>query len=70
MLQIVEMQKALLKTSDESISRIVVMGIAEPFDNFDNLLNSLETAKDRIALEIGARHGAVSTCGIIPKIKE
>lgn len=69
-LQIVEMQKELLKTTDERISRIVVMGIGEPFDNFDNLLKFLEIAKDRKALEIGSRHITVSTCGLIPKIKE
>jgi 23S rRNA (adenine2503-C2)-methyltransferase len=52
------------------VSHIVVMGIGEPFDNFDNLIKFLNIAKDPKAIEIGARHITVSTCGIIPKIKE
>jgi 23S rRNA (adenine2503-C2)-methyltransferase len=52
------------------VSHIVVMGIGEPFDNFDNLIKFLNIVKDPKAIEIGARHITVSTCGIIPKIKE
>ncbi|MGL4647662.1 MAG: 23S rRNA (adenine(2503)-C(2))-methyltransferase RlmN [Mycoplasmoidaceae bacterium] len=69
-LQILLMQKYLKELNGQRISRIVVMGIGEPFDNFDNLLKFLDLAKDRKALEIGARHITVSTCGIIPKIIE
>lgn len=53
----------------ERVSNIVVMGIGEPFDNYDNLLKFLEMVNFPKGLEIGARHITVSTCGIVPKIK-
>lgn len=52
------------------ISYVVVMGIGEPFDNYDNLMTFLKNANHSKGLEIGARHITVSTCGIVPKIKE
>lgn len=65
-------EQILLIESDinKRISSIVVMGIGEPFDNYDNIINALIIANDNKALEIGARHITVSTCGLIPKIKE
>lgn len=54
----------------ERVSHIVVMGIGEPFDNYDNLMNFLHTINDPKGLAIGARHITVSTSGLIPKIKE
>ncbi len=69
-LQILIMQKYLLENNQERISRVVVMGIGEPFDNFDNLLKFLNITKDRKGIEIGSRHITVSTCGLVPKIKE
>ncbi len=58
------------KLFGKRISHIVVMGIGEPFDNYENLMDFLKNANDHRALEIGARHITVSTCGIVPKIKE
>ena len=55
---------------EERISHVVVMGIGEPFDNYDNLLNFLSIINDSKGLAIGARHITVSTCGIVPKILE
>jgi 23S rRNA (adenine2503-C2)-methyltransferase len=55
---------------DVRISHIVLMGIGEPFDNYDNVMDFFEIAKNPKAIQIGARHMTVSTCGIIPKIKE
>lgn len=55
---------------DERVSHIVVMGIGEPFDNYDNLMNFLNTVNDAKGLAIGARHITVSTSGLVPKIKQ
>jgi 23S rRNA (adenine2503-C2)-methyltransferase len=54
----------------ERINYVVVMGIGEPFDNYDNLLKFLKTINDPKGLSIGARHITVSTSGIVDKIKE
>ncbi|WP_338470631.1 23S rRNA (adenine(2503)-C(2))-methyltransferase RlmN [Niallia sp. XMNu-256] len=55
---------------DERVSHIVVMGIGEPFDNFDNLVKFLKVINDQKGLAIGARHITVSTSGLVPKIYE
>lgn len=52
------------------ISHIVVMGIGEPFDNYDNLIKFIENINNHKGLNIGARHITISTCGIVPKIYE
>lgn len=54
----------------ERISHVVVMGIGEPFDNYDNLINFLKIINHPKGMAIGARHITISTCGVIPKIKE
>ena len=66
LLQIIEIERKINKR----ISHIVVMGIGEPFDNFDNLVNFIENANNPKGLNIGSRHITVSTCGIVPKIYE
>lgn len=55
---------------DERVSHIVVMGIGEPFDNFENVVDFIEIVKDQKGLSIGARHITVSTSGLVPKIYE
>lgn len=55
---------------DERVSHVVVMGIGEPFDNFDNLIKFLTVINDQKGLAIGARHITVSTSGLVPKIYE
>ncbi|WP_096202967.1 23S rRNA (adenine(2503)-C(2))-methyltransferase RlmN [Bacillus sp. FJAT-45350] len=55
---------------DERVSHVVVMGIGEPFDNFENLVDFLEVIKDQKGLAIGARHITVSTSGLVDKIYE
>lgn len=50
------------------ISHIVIMGIGEPFDNYDNVIKFMKIANEPKGLEIGARHISVSTCGLVPKI--
>ena len=52
------------------ISHIVLMGIGEPFDNYDNVIEFVNIINDPKGIDIGARHITISTCGLIPKIKE
>ena len=52
------------------ISHVVLMGIGEPFDNYDNVMKFIDIINDDYGIGIGARHITVSTCGVIPKIKE
>ena len=52
------------------ISSVVIMGIGEPFDNYDNVMDFIKVINDPKTMAIGARHITVSTCGIVPKIKE
>ncbi|WP_338969541.1 23S rRNA (adenine(2503)-C(2))-methyltransferase RlmN [Spiroplasma endosymbiont of Labia minor] len=66
----------MLKNTNETnsdltrISNVVVMGIGEPFDNYDNVMKALDILNNAKALAIGSRHITVSTCGVIPKIME
>jgi 23S rRNA (adenine2503-C2)-methyltransferase len=55
---------------DETVSHVVVMGIGEPFDNFENLLNFLKVIIDQKGLAIAARRITVSTSGLVNKIYE
>lgn len=55
---------------NERISSVVIMGIGEPFDNYDNIIKFVKIINNSYGLAIGARHITISTCGIIPKIKE
>lgn len=66
LLQIIEIEKIINKR----ISHVVIMGIGEPFDNYDNLVTFLDNANNHKGLCIGSRHITVSTCGIVPKIYE
>ena len=52
------------------ISHIVLMGIGEPFDNYDNVMNFIDIVNEPKGAYIGARHITVSTSGIVPKIEE
>lgn len=58
------------KEIKKRISHVVVMGIGEPFDNFDNLVKFITIANYPKGINLGSRHITVSTCGIIPKIYE
>jgi 23S rRNA (adenine2503-C2)-methyltransferase len=48
---------------------IVVMGMGEPFDNYDNVLRALRILNDQKGINIGARHITISTCGVVPGIR-
>lgn len=65
--QVVKVQQQLDETN-ERISSIVIMGIGEPFDNYDAMMNFLKIVNHDKGLNIGARHITVSTSGIVPKI--
>lgn len=52
------------------ISHVVLMGIGEPFDNYDNIMKFIDILNEGKGIDIGARHITISTCGIIPKIEE
>ncbi|MFD1139103.1 23S rRNA (adenine(2503)-C(2))-methyltransferase RlmN [Paenibacillus urinalis] len=54
----------------ERVSHIVVMGIGEPFDNYQNMSDFIRVVKDHKGLAIGGRHITVSTSGLAGKIKE
>jgi len=65
--QVLTVQKALDAT-DERVSQVVIMGIGEPFENYDEMMGFLKIINHNKGLNIGARHITVSTSGIIPKI--
>ena len=52
------------------ISNIVMMGIGEPLDNFDQVLRFLKNVNDPAGINIGYRHISLSTCGLVPQIKK
>ena len=66
----IQMINNILNKENKRVSHVVVMGIGEPFDNYDNLIDFLRIINDPKGLEIGSRHITVSTCGIVPKIIE
>ena len=66
--EIVEQIIAVEQDTGEKISNVVFMGIGEPFDNYDNVVNAIKIINNPKGLNIGARHISISTSGIIPKI--
>lgn len=67
--QVMAVQQELDKTG-QRLSHVVVMGTGEPFDNYDNVIDFVNTVNHDRGLAIGARHITISTCGIVPKILE
>ncbi|MFC0271245.1 23S rRNA (adenine(2503)-C(2))-methyltransferase RlmN [Metabacillus herbersteinensis] len=65
--QVVKVQQTL-DEMEERVSHVVIMGIGEPFDNYDEMMSFLKIINHDKGLNIGARHITVSTSGIIPKI--
>ena len=61
---------AITLLTGERVSNVVVMGTGEPLDNYDNLLVFLKLLTDENGLNISQRNVTVSTCGIVPKMKE
>ena len=52
----------------DRITHIVIMGIGEPFDNYDNVMNFVRIVNHPKGIAIGTRHITISTCGVVPKI--
>ena len=68
-----EMLDEVLFTQIDSglpVSHIVLMGIGEPLDNFDNVMRFLELVNSEEGMNISMRHISLSTCGLVPKIDE
>lgn len=65
-LQVLKIEEVL----NERISHVVLMGIGEPFDNYEHVISFLSILNEGKGIDLGARHITVSTCGIIPKIKD
>ena len=66
--EIVEQLIAVEQDTGVKISNVVFMGIGEPLDNYDNVVNSIRIINNPKGINIGARHISVSTSGLVPKI--
>ena len=68
-----EMVVQLLQVEEDlniRISHVVLMGIGEPFDNYDNVIKFLEIVNNGKGIDIGSRHITISTCGLVPRIDQ
>ena len=68
-----EMVSQILQVEEDlniRISHIVLMGIGEPFDNYDNVIKFIDIINEPKGIDIGARNITVSTSGLVPKINE
>ena len=68
--EIVEQLLEIEKDNNIKISNIVFMGIGEPLDNYDNVMEAIKILNNPKGINIGARHISISTSGIVPKIYE
>lgn len=66
--EMLEQILAIQRDSGVKVGNVVIMGIGEPFDNYDNMLKFLKLIHDPEGLNIGYRHITVSTCGLVPGI--
>ena len=66
--EIVEQVLAVEQESNSKISNIVFMGIGEPLDNYDHVMQAIRIINNQKGLNIGARHISVSTSGLVPRI--
>jgi 23S rRNA (adenine2503-C2)-methyltransferase len=66
--EIVEQILAIEQDTGDKVSNVVFMGIGEPMDNYDNVLNTIKILNNPKGLNIGARHISVSTSGVVPRI--
>ena len=61
---------AIIRHTGERVTNVVVMGSGEPMDNYDNLLQFITLLTDENGLNISQRNITVSTCGIVPKMRQ
>ena len=66
--EIVEQILAIERDENIRVSNVVFMGIGEPLDNYDNVVNAIRIINNPKGINIGARHISVSTSGLVPKI--
>ena len=66
--EIVEQLLAVQRDENIKISNVVFMGIGEPLDNYDNVVNAIRIINNPKGINIGARHISLSTSGLVPKI--
>lgn len=60
----------IIKDTKERVSNVVIMGTGEPFDNYENVVKFIRLLSDEKGLNISGRNITVSTCGIVPKIRQ
>lgn len=68
--EIVEQLLLIEKDIGKRITHVVVMGIGEPFDNYDNVMDFIRIITSNKGIDLGSRHITVSTCGIVPGINK
>lgn len=68
--EIVEQLLAVQRDENIKISNVVFMGIGEPLDNYNNVLNAIGILNNQKGINMGARHISISTSGLVPKIYE
>ena len=61
---------AITRLTGERVSNVVVMGTGEPLDNYENLLKFIRMLTDKNGLHISQRNVTVSTCGIVPRMRQ
>ena len=66
--EIVEQILAVERDEKIKISNVVFMGIGEPLDNYNNVVNAIRIINNQKGINIGARHISISTSGLVPKI--
>lgn len=68
--EIVQQLWYIIDTLNIPVSHVVLMGIGEPFDNYDNVVDFIDIITEQLGIGIASRHVTVSTSGIAPKIRE
>ena len=68
--EMLEQVYSIIRITGERVSNVVVMGTGEPMDNYDNLLVFIKMLTDENGLNISQRNITVSTCGLVPRMRE
>lgn len=68
--EMLEQVYAITLLTGERVSNVVVMGMGEPLDNYDNLIKFIKLLTDENGLHISQRNVTVSTCGLVPEMKK
>ena len=66
--EIIDQVLTIQKDIGERVSNIVLMGIGEPLNNYDNVIRFIKNVTSHMGLGIGSRHISISTCGLVPEI--